>query len=64
VLVQGPARTSVLLASGLQVDLRVVEPAVYSAALLFFTGSKSHNIAVRLTGINRQEGDGSRQSTV
>ena len=32
---------------GLQVDLRVVEPAAFGAALLYFTGSKAHNIALR-----------------
>ena len=47
VLVQGAARASVLLASGLQVDLRVVEPTVYGSALVYFTGSKAHNIAIR-----------------
>lgn len=47
VLVQGPTRASVLLVSGLQVDLRVIEPAVYGAALVYFTGSKAHNIAIR-----------------
>lgn len=47
VLVQGPTRASVLLGTGLQVDLRVIEPAVYGAALVYFTGSKAHNIAIR-----------------
>ncbi len=47
VLVKGPTRASVLLVSGLQVDLRIVEPAVYGAALVYFTGSKAHNIAIR-----------------
>ncbi|QLL10730.1 DNA polymerase/3'-5' exonuclease PolX [Pseudomonas chlororaphis] len=47
VLVQGHARASVTLGSGTQVDLRVVEPAVYGAALVYFTGSKAHNIALR-----------------
>ena len=47
VLVQGSTRASVVLGSGLQVDLRVIEPAVYGAALVYFTGSKAHNIAIR-----------------
>lgn len=47
VLVQGHARASVILTSGMQVDVRVVEPAVYGAALVYFTGSKAHNIAIR-----------------
>lgn len=47
VLLQGLTRTSVLLASGMQVDVRVVEPTVHGAALVYFTGSKAHNIAIR-----------------
>ncbi|MDD3650051.1 DNA polymerase/3'-5' exonuclease PolX [Immundisolibacter sp.] len=50
VLSQGPTRASVVLASGLQVDLRVVEPASFGAALHYFTGSKAHNIAIRKRG--------------
>ena len=50
ILGQGPTRASVLLASGLQVDLRVVEPAAFGAALHYFTGSKAHNIAIRKRG--------------
>ncbi|MCM2307381.1 MAG: DNA polymerase/3'-5' exonuclease PolX [Sulfuritalea sp.] len=47
VLSQGPTRASVVLRSGLQVDLRVVEEAAYGAALCYFTGSRAHNIALR-----------------
>ena len=47
ILGQGSTRASVLLASGLQVDLRVVEPAAFGAALHYFTGSRAHNIAIR-----------------
>ncbi len=47
VAAHGPTRTTVILRSGLQVDLRVVPPASYGAALLYFTGSKAHNIALR-----------------
>jgi DNA polymerase (family 10) len=47
VLSQGPTRASVILKSGLQVDLRVVEQAAYGAALCYFTGSKAHNITLR-----------------
>jgi DNA polymerase (family X) len=43
----GPTRSSVILKSGLQVDLRVVPRESYGAALQYFTGSKAHNIAVR-----------------
>jgi len=47
VLAQGETRASVVLASGLQVDLRVVAPESAGAALHYFTGSKAHNIALR-----------------
>jgi DNA polymerase (family X) len=43
----GPTRSSVILKSGLQVDLRVVPRESYGAALQYFTGSKAHNIVVR-----------------
>jgi DNA polymerase (family 10) len=47
VLAHGPTRTTVVLRSGLQVDLRVVPEESYGAALVYFTGSKAHNIALR-----------------
>ena len=47
VLSQGTTRATVILKSGLQVDLRVVRPQSYGAALHYFTGSRSHNIAIR-----------------
>lgn len=47
VLSRGKTRSSVLFRNGLQVDLRVVPKTSYGAALLYFTGSKAHNIAVR-----------------
>ena len=47
VLEQGETRCSVVLKSGLQVDLRLVPEESYGAALYYFTGSKAHNIAVR-----------------
>ena len=47
VLAHGPTRTTVVLRSGLQVDIRVVPEQSYGAALLYFTGSKAHNIALR-----------------
>jgi DNA polymerase (family 10) len=47
VLAHGPTRTTVVLRSGIQVDLRVVADDSYGAALMYFTGSKAHNIALR-----------------
>jgi len=50
VLAHGDTRSSVTLKSGLQVDLRLVPPKSYGAALHYFTGSKAHNIAIRKLG--------------
>jgi len=47
VLASGDTRSSVVLACGMQVDLRVVAPESIGAALVYFTGSKAHNIALR-----------------
>lgn len=47
VLANGETKSSVLLRSGLQVDLRVVPAESFGAALQYFTGSKEHNIVVR-----------------
>lgn len=47
VYVAGETRASILLKCGMQVDLRVVPPQSYGAALHYFTGSKTHNIAIR-----------------
>lgn len=47
VLAKGPTRASVVLANGMQVDLRCVTAESFGAALLYFTGSKNHNIALR-----------------
>ena len=47
VVSQGDTRSTVRLSSGLQVDLRVIEPACFGAALQYFTGSQAHNIELR-----------------
>jgi len=47
VVSQGETRSTVVFRSGLHVDLRVVEEGSYGAALLYFTGSKQHNITLR-----------------
>ena len=46
-LARGDTKMSVRLASGLQVDLRVVPAESFGAALQYFTGSKAHNIVLR-----------------
>jgi len=47
VLASGPTRATMILRSGLQVDVRVVEEDCFGAALLYFTGSREHNIGLR-----------------
>ncbi len=53
ILARGVTKTSVVLETGVQVDLRVVEDEHYGAALQYFTGSKEHNIALRRLAIAR-----------
>jgi DNA polymerase (family 10) len=47
VLASGDTKSSVIVARGLQIDLRVVPPDSIGAALLYFTGSKEHNVRLR-----------------
>ncbi|MDD4606726.1 MAG: DNA polymerase/3'-5' exonuclease PolX [Patescibacteria group bacterium] len=51
---QGKTKTSVVLKNGLEVDLRVVKPENFGAALHYFTGSKNHNIHVRKLAISHK----------
>jgi DNA polymerase (family 10) len=53
VLGEGDTKASVLLSSGLQADLRLVELSSRGAALQYFTGSKAHNIALRDRALSR-----------
>jgi DNA polymerase (family 10) len=53
VIGHGDTKTSVLTAQGLQIDLRVVNPSQFGAAILYFTGSKQHNIELRQRAIDR-----------
>ena len=53
VLGRGDTKSSVRLASGLQVDLRHVPRESFGAALLYFTGSKQHNIELRKMAIDK-----------
>ena len=47
VLAHGETKATVRHREGIQMDLRVVEPECFGAALQYFTGSKDHNIRVR-----------------
>jgi DNA polymerase (family X) len=53
VLAHGPTKASIRLADGVQCDLRGVEDAQFPFALHYFTGSKSHNIAMRKRALAR-----------
>jgi len=53
VLAQGTLKSSVVLSSGLQVDLRHFEDESLGAALQYFTGSKAHNVALRDRAVRR-----------
>ena len=54
VLAAGETKSSVRLRDGMQVDLRVVDDASFGAALMYFTGSKEHNVALRERAIKRE----------
>ena len=53
VLASGAAKSSMVLFSGLQVDVRAVAPESFGSALIYFTGSKAHNIALRNRALDR-----------
>jgi DNA polymerase (family 10) len=55
ILGKGPTKSSIVLTSGVQVDLRVVDKDQYWAALVYFTGSKAHNIALRRRALDRNQ---------
>ena len=54
VVSKGTTRSTIVLRSGLHVDLRVLRQVSYGAALHYFTGSKAHNIAVRKLGVKKK----------
>jgi DNA polymerase (family X) len=54
VLVRGDTKTSVVTRRGLQIDVRVVKPNELGAALMYFTGSKSHNIKLRMRALEQK----------
>ena len=53
VLESGPKRVSVKLKTGTQVDVRIFEDDEYGAAMMYFTGSKDHNVAMRNLAIEK-----------
>ncbi|HEU4355435.1 MAG TPA: DNA polymerase/3'-5' exonuclease PolX [Actinomycetota bacterium] len=53
VIAKGETKSSVLTRSGLQVDLRVIAPEAWGAAMIYFTGSKPHNIRIREMAVRK-----------
>jgi DNA polymerase (family 10) len=53
VLARGQTKSSIVTTKGLQVDLRVIEPAVWGAAMIYFTGSKAHNVRIREMAVRK-----------
>jgi len=51
---KGETKASIITIGGLQVDLRVVPPESFGAALLYFTGSKEHNVKLRELALKQQ----------
>ncbi len=47
IIVKGATKSSISLKEGPQIDLRIVDEASFGAALVYFTGSKQHNIEMR-----------------
>ena len=53
VLAAGMTKSSIVTPEGLQMDLRVVRPKSFGAALQYFTGSKEHNVRLRELAIRK-----------
>jgi DNA polymerase (family 10) len=53
VLARGDAKSSILTRAGLQVDLRVVPLEAWGAAMIYFTGSKAHNVRIREMAVRK-----------
>lgn len=54
VIAKGITKSSISSKDGIQVDVRVVEPNSFGAALMYFTGSKNHNIKLRTLAVKRK----------
>ncbi len=53
VLARGDTKSSIITRQGLQVDVRVIPDEVWGAALIYFTGSKAHNVRIREIAVRR-----------
>jgi DNA polymerase (family 10) len=54
VLAAGTTKCSVRLEADIQVDLRIIDQEAFGAALLYFTGSKQHNVVLRERAVKKQ----------
>ncbi|MFC1623745.1 DNA polymerase/3'-5' exonuclease PolX [Candidatus Omnitrophota bacterium] len=53
IVAKGPTKSSIVTEDGIQVDARVIKGVSYGAALMYFTGSKEHNIKLRQLSIKK-----------
>ena len=53
ILARGDTKSSVVTRSGLQVDLRVIRKEAWGAAMIYFTGSKPHNVRIREMAVRK-----------
>ena len=53
ILARGETKSSVVTRSGLQVDLRVIPNEAWGAAMIYFTGSKAHNVRIREMAVRK-----------
>ena len=53
VLARGETKSSIRTTDGMQVDLRVVPPGHFGAAMMYFTGSKAHNVRMRALALKQ-----------
>ena len=49
----GARKSAILSTSGMQIDVRLMDPSQFGAAAVYFTGSKAHNIRLRQMAIER-----------
>ena len=54
VIAHGDTKSSIRTTRGLQVDLRVIPPSCWGAALQYFTGSKAHNVKIRELAVRQK----------
>lgn len=53
IIAEGETKISAYLKSGIQIDLRIVPPESFGAAMQYFTGSKEHNVALRTFAVKK-----------